>query len=173
MIVSLSHLEVLCLNVTLNALNSCLKKRNLVLINNDTYQRETVSERPIRQPLRRAHIVAADNRRKATNVEIAKLWRQSDGKRGVSNIRWQMETTFNDNMTARDEWLRQGTEPSEQNRTLSRRWVTMHRRSPTTRDEVRRLAADWLAARNGGWRWVAVTMAWFNGRHQNLCVRVV
>ena len=26
--------------------------RNLVLINNDTYQRETVSERPIRQPLR-------------------------------------------------------------------------------------------------------------------------
>ena len=28
------------------------KKRNLVLINNDTYQRETLSERPIRQPLR-------------------------------------------------------------------------------------------------------------------------
>ena len=27
------------------------KKRNLVLINNDTYQRETLSERPIRQPL--------------------------------------------------------------------------------------------------------------------------
>ena len=27
------------------------KKRNVVLINNDTYQRETVSERPIRQPL--------------------------------------------------------------------------------------------------------------------------
>ena len=26
-------------------------KRNLVLINNDTYQRETLSERPIRQPL--------------------------------------------------------------------------------------------------------------------------
>ena len=31
---------------------SKVKKRNLVLINNDTYQRETVSERPIRQPLR-------------------------------------------------------------------------------------------------------------------------
>ena len=30
---------------------SKIKKRNLVLINNDTYQRETVSERPIRQPL--------------------------------------------------------------------------------------------------------------------------
>ena len=30
---------------------SQMKKRNLVLINNDTYQRETVSERPIRQPL--------------------------------------------------------------------------------------------------------------------------
>ena len=28
------------------------KNRNLVLINNDTYQRETLSERPIRQPLR-------------------------------------------------------------------------------------------------------------------------
>ena len=31
---------------------SKIKKRNLVLINNDTYQRETLSERPIRQPLR-------------------------------------------------------------------------------------------------------------------------
>ena len=30
---------------------SKIKKRNPVLINNDTYQRETVSERPIRQPL--------------------------------------------------------------------------------------------------------------------------
>ena len=28
-----------------------IKKRNLVLINHDTYQRETVSGRPIRQPL--------------------------------------------------------------------------------------------------------------------------
>ena len=35
----------------------------------------------VSQALRWAHIVAADNRRKATNVEIAKLWRQSDGKR--------------------------------------------------------------------------------------------
>ena len=31
--------------------HSKIKKRNLVLINNDTYQRETLSERPIRQPL--------------------------------------------------------------------------------------------------------------------------
>ena len=31
---------------------SKIKKRNLVLINNDTHQRETVSERPIRPPLR-------------------------------------------------------------------------------------------------------------------------
>ena len=31
---------------------SKIKRRNLVLIyNNDTYQRETLSERPIRQPL--------------------------------------------------------------------------------------------------------------------------
>ena len=30
---------------------SKIKKRNLVLINNDTHQRETLSERPIRQPL--------------------------------------------------------------------------------------------------------------------------
>ena len=29
-----------------------IKKRNLVLINNDTHQRETVSERPIRPPLK-------------------------------------------------------------------------------------------------------------------------
>ena len=33
---------------------SKIKKRNLVLINNDTYQRETLSEGPIRQPLRTA-----------------------------------------------------------------------------------------------------------------------
>ena len=32
---------------------SKMKMQNLVLINNDTYQRETVSERPIRQPLSR------------------------------------------------------------------------------------------------------------------------
>ena len=30
---------------------SKIKKQNLVLINNDTYQRETLSELPIRQPL--------------------------------------------------------------------------------------------------------------------------
>ena len=30
---------------------SKIKKRNLVLIHNDTYPRETLSERPIRQPL--------------------------------------------------------------------------------------------------------------------------
>ena len=30
---------------------SKIKKRSLVLINNDTYQRETLSERPIQQPL--------------------------------------------------------------------------------------------------------------------------
>ena len=31
---------------------SKIKKQNLVLINNGTYQRETLSERPIRQPLK-------------------------------------------------------------------------------------------------------------------------
>ena len=31
---------------------SKIKKRNLVLINNDTYQRETLSEQPIRLPLK-------------------------------------------------------------------------------------------------------------------------
>ena len=31
---------------------SKIKKRNLVLINNDTHQRETLSERPIRLPLK-------------------------------------------------------------------------------------------------------------------------
>ena len=55
MIASLSHLEVLCLNVTLmrsTIAYSKIKKRNLVLINNATYQRETLSKRPIRQPLK-------------------------------------------------------------------------------------------------------------------------
>ena len=75
--------------------------------------------------LRRTHIVAADNRRKVKNVKIAKLWWQSNGKRGISKIRWWVETTFNDNTMARDEWLRQGMESSEQNQTLSGRWVTM------------------------------------------------
>ena len=32
--------------------HSKIKKRNILLINNDTYQRETLSGRPIRQPLR-------------------------------------------------------------------------------------------------------------------------
>ena len=32
---------------------SKIKKRNLVLINNATYQSETLSERPIRQPLKK------------------------------------------------------------------------------------------------------------------------
>ena len=31
---------------------SKMKKRNLVLINKDTHERETLSERPIRQPLK-------------------------------------------------------------------------------------------------------------------------
>ena len=35
---------------------SKVKKRNLVLINNDTYQWETSSERPIRQPLNKLDI---------------------------------------------------------------------------------------------------------------------
>ena len=33
---------------------SKIKRRNQVLINNDTYQRKTLPERPIRQPLRAA-----------------------------------------------------------------------------------------------------------------------
>ena len=54
MIASLGHLKALCLDVTLNALNKAyykIKKQNLLLINNDTHQRETLSERPIRPPL--------------------------------------------------------------------------------------------------------------------------
>ena len=37
---------------------SKIKKRNLVLINtsNATYQRETLSDRPIRQPLNKCHM---------------------------------------------------------------------------------------------------------------------
>ena len=36
---------------------SKIKKQNLVLIYNDTHQRETLSERPIRQPLKRCMVV--------------------------------------------------------------------------------------------------------------------
>ena len=36
---------------------SKIKKRNVVLINNATYQRETLSERPIRQPLSPIHLL--------------------------------------------------------------------------------------------------------------------
>ena len=35
---------------------SKIKKQNLVLIKNGTYQRETLSERPIRQPLTVCHV---------------------------------------------------------------------------------------------------------------------
>ena len=35
------------------------KKRILVLINNDTYKRETLAERPIRQPLRTAFLTTS------------------------------------------------------------------------------------------------------------------
>ena len=43
---------------------SKIKKRNLVLINNATYQRETLSERPIWQPL--------------TTAIFYVLWRHTD-----------------------------------------------------------------------------------------------
>ena len=47
--------DLICVLATVRTLNNIayfkIKKRNLVLINNDTYQRETLSERPIRQPL--------------------------------------------------------------------------------------------------------------------------
>ena len=48
MIASLSHLEALCLNVTSDALNNFIAyskiKRNLVLVNKDAYQRETLAK---------------------------------------------------------------------------------------------------------------------------------
>ena len=40
---------------------SKIKKRNLVLINNDTYEREPLSERPIRQPLKLSRVVKHDD----------------------------------------------------------------------------------------------------------------
>ena len=46
------------------------KKRNLVLINNATYQRETLSERPIRQPLRNKKSVP----RHGSLREFPKIW---------------------------------------------------------------------------------------------------
>ena len=44
-------MEALCFNVTYKIAYSKIKKRNLVLINNVTHQRETLLERPIRIPL--------------------------------------------------------------------------------------------------------------------------
>ena len=41
---------------------SKIKKRNLVLINNATYQRETLSERPIRQPLSTINLSLANTK---------------------------------------------------------------------------------------------------------------
>ena len=60
----MNHLEALCPNVTLNMLNNCLfenEKRNVVLINNATHQRETLSEWPIRLPLS-AKVLASSHR---------------------------------------------------------------------------------------------------------------
>ena len=76
MIASLSYLEALCLNVTFLmrltiAFSKIKKKRNdLVLINNATYQRETLSERPIRQPLMTVWILLRIRHLKLNNVKI-------------------------------------------------------------------------------------------------------
>ena len=52
---------------------SKIKKQNLVLINIATYQRETLSERPIRQPLR-GHYMYTPNQKLACFVlSISKL----------------------------------------------------------------------------------------------------
>ena len=121
-------------------------------------------------PLRLAHIVAADNPRKATDVKITKCWRQNDGKRGKARFAdgWERPSA-----TTR----RQGTNGCGRERSLATKigrclggeWRCLDgARQQGTRSDW--LAADWLAARNGGWRWVAATMTWLSGRHQSLCV---
>ena len=67
-----------------------------------------------------------------------------------------METTFNDNTTARDEWLRQGTESSEQNRTLSGgEWQCLNgaRQQGTRSDGWQRIGWRQGTAADGGLRW--------------------
>ena len=57
---------------------SKINKRNLVLINNDTHQRETLSERPIRPPLNpRLHQSAAP--RKPRSSQWLCSWTPSQG----------------------------------------------------------------------------------------------
>ena len=57
---------------------STIKKRNLVLINNDTYQRETLSERPIRQPLRGLmHILIGHSDQLSVTPGICLIYRTS------------------------------------------------------------------------------------------------
>ena len=49
-----------------------MKKHNLVLINNATYQRETLSERPIRQPLSLlfpTYVVCVKTQQKHTSIK--------------------------------------------------------------------------------------------------------
>ena len=58
---------------------SKIKKRNLVLINNDTYQRETLSERPIRQPLRNY----AKNFSKFWKSYLTRLSQELSGVKGI------------------------------------------------------------------------------------------
>ena len=49
------------------------KQRNLVLINNDTHQRETLSERPIRPPLSTLiHVTVLQTINKPTNTQYLK-----------------------------------------------------------------------------------------------------
>ena len=62
--------------------------------------------------LRRAHIVASTKGDERENCKIVAAKRRQKGNK---------QDSFNDNTTAKDEWLRQGAESSEQNRTLSGR----------------------------------------------------
>ena len=59
---------------------SKIKKRNLVLINNDTHQRETLSDRPIRPPLKSACVKAIwdlfpQNERQVTKIHFQDMTR--------------------------------------------------------------------------------------------------
>ena len=64
----------------------------------------------------------------------------------------EWERPFSDNTTARDERLRQATESSDQNRTLSGRRVTMSGRSPRKSDGWQRIGWRQGTVADGGLR---------------------
>ena len=94
--------------------------------------------------------------------KITKCWRQSDGKSRKNKICWRVGRIFSDNTTVKDWWVRQATESSEQNRTLSGQRVMSSRRSPKRSDGWQRIGRRQGTMADGGlrrqWRYSAANI---------------